>query len=190
LKKISSTNVSNETETEKHPMSEQSKKAVEAVKVNEIQDAQNLGFNPYETCTVTSGQAKKTTNDIIHGEIKISDYDEVKKTSSQQATTSSLPKIEPPSSSHSQQIIYKPFDSTFATYLSSNDSNNFKSSVSILHKLLSNAIYKGSQDLKFCRVRLSNPKIQTNIVNVEGAMDLMMVFGFQLIEEDNESLLY
>merc|ERR1711862_1071586 len=77
----------------------------------------------------------------------------------------------------------------FSTYLASNANNsNTSTSLSILTKLITNALTK--QDDKFRRVRLSNPKIQSNIVEMHGAMDVMMVFGFVLLEEDNEMWLY
>merc|ERR1712151_279877 len=156
-------------------MSEESKKAVEGAKASEALHVQNLGFNPYETTAVTAGQAKKTVVDVIHGEINTNIVAEAPTPSS--TNTNNTPTQPPPPSMHES------FDATFSTFLSSSNSSN-KTSLSILTKLITNALTK--TDDKFKRVRLSNPKIQSNIVDVQGAMDIMMVFGFVLLEEDNE----
>ena len=171
--------VENVTITSSEPMSEQSKKAVEAAKASEAMDVQNLGYNPYETVTTGAGRAKKTVVDVVHGEINNAETDTAVPIPTTQNTISPPIAIEPPSS------IHELFDATFSTYLSSN--NNKTSSLSILTKLITNALTK--REDKFRRVRLSNPKISSNIVDVQGAMDIMMVFGFVLLEEDGETWL-
>ena len=42
---------------------------------------------------------------------------------------------------------------------------------------------------KFRKVRLGNAKIKAAVVDVEGALDLMMSVGFQLAEDGGESVL-
>lgn len=178
-------NYANAALNEAQPMSEQSKKAVEAAKASEARDVQNLGFNPYEACSTTAGQAKKTVNDVIHGQINTTTNTGETTTTPSNAITTNLAgnnnhilSQQPPPS------IHESFDIAFSTYASSNDNTIISTSLSIITKLITNALTK--TDDKFKRVRLSNPKIQSNIVNTQGAMDIMMAFGFVLLEEDNE----
>jgi len=168
------------TITSSEPMSEQSKKAVEAVKASEAMDVQNLGYNPYETVTTGAGRAKKTVVDVIHGEINTESDTALAPIPTTDTPNTISPTIEPPS-------IHPSFDTTFSSYLLSNNNETKSTSLSILTKLVTNALTK--TDDKFRRVRLSNPKISSNIVDVQGAMDIMMVFGFVLLEEDGETWL-
>jgi PUB domain len=100
------------------------------------------------------------------------------------------------------------FDRAFeAAVTSSADHAAVVSSFVILRKLIVNATTKGQQQQqsndkndnyaaaddeaeKFRKVRLSNPKIKAAIVDLEGALDIMMSVGFELAEmPDGESYL-
>ncbi|CAB9515088.1 expressed unknown protein [Seminavis robusta] len=61
----------------------------------------------------------------------------------------------------------------------------------ILHTLISNASSPQQEDPKKKRVRLVNPKIKQNIIEVEGAVELLELAGFvKRIEEHQEWLVY
>ena len=80
-----------------------------------------------------------------------------------------------------------------ATLLSANDASVASNSCGIMKKLLVNATTKGqtpNEDAaKFRKVRLANAKIKAALVDVEGAMDLMLLAGFALEEQEGESVL-
>lgn len=95
------------------------------------------------------------------------------------------------------------FELAYATVLSATDPVVSKNSISIMRKLIVNATTKGqippyydndendasassSSSSKFRKVRLGNPKIISSIVNVPGAIDLMLAVGFSLVEVDKE----
>jgi hypothetical protein len=78
--------------------------------------------------------------------------------------------------------------------VSANEASVVKSSCgSILKKLLLNATTKGQTPgedaAKFPKVRSANPKIKAAIVNVQGAVELLLSTGFELEEQEGESVL-
>lgn len=169
--------------------SEASKKAAAAAKEQEAKLAAELGYNPYETSKATAGQARKATVANTHGSMS----------SGGDSNTDSIPTTAPPpelpAASEKEDINLSPdFQHAFEVCVTSNDSEAVKSSFGILRKLITNATTKGQQAdeaaaQKFRKVRLANAKIKAAIVDVEGALDLMMSVGFQLGEEDGESVL-
>ena len=116
------------------------------------------------------------------------------------------------SSSSKNNIPISPeFERAYELTVTSNDHAAVASSFAILRKLCINATTKGQQDdeisssnpdnnnnnnnnnsdatNKFRRVRLANAKIKAAVVDVEGALDLMMAVGFSLVEDEGESVL-
>ena len=197
------------------PQSEESRAAVMEAKRGEAQTAQKLGFNLYETKRVTGGRAKNASVDIKHGSINASNSDQNNRSSGSGAKktgrsntnshnipldTNAIPTIQEPAPIPSatddnvnSDSIDESFDEVYSIFLSSSDKNLSKS-ISTMHKLIVNATTKGQtgeehDGSKFRRVRLSNEKIKEYIVDVHGALDLMMLFGFHLQEIDNETLL-
>ena len=75
-------------------------------------------------------------------------------------------------------------DTSVASALSDNSSEIFHSAKDILLKLISN-ILKDPQSLKFRRIRLNNPKIETLLLNANGAFEVLFSMGF---EEDTDAL--
>jgi hypothetical protein len=77
------------------------------------------------------------------------------------------------------------------------DPTAVKSSLTILRKLIVNATTKGQDNdnpaaaAKFRKVRLGNAKIKAAVVDIQGALDIMMSVGFTLQDDDEtgESLL-
>lgn len=165
------------------PQSEASRLAVEAVKNHEAVTAASLGYNPYETNKISSGKACNAAVSATHGHIQGGDE---------------IPAVQPPAEATDQleeEPLSPEFESAYESTITSNNLELVVGSFSIIRKLLVNATTKG-QDAdeataaKFRRVRLENPKIKAAIVDVEGALDLMMACGFELsAEEAGESVL-
>jgi UBX domain-containing protein 6 len=69
------------------------------------------------------------------------------------------------------------------TYVSGNPSIG---SVDIVLKLLRN-IVKEPENVKFRKIRLSNPKIKEAVAEVNGGIELLSFLGFELREENGET---
>jgi hypothetical protein len=190
------------------PRSEEARRAAEAAKQGEAQLAQQLGYNPYQIARTTAGQARTATTTAQHGSLSNNDKGD------------SLPVVAPPppprpAAEETQEFIPPPpleFDEAFATLVSyssssssshnvdhpNSDNNNnntvVPSTCGIIQKLVLNATTKGqtpNEDAaKFRKVRLENPKIKAALVDVPGAMEILLLAGFQLSEtQEGESVL-
>lgn len=168
----------------------QTKQAVEAIKAVEKSDAENLGYNPYESRAMTGGQARNAQVVMVAGDINAEnapgklkgDGSGVKSTS---GTNASAVEIEVP----------QEFDYAFSTLVTaSSDQSATQKSLSTMRKLIINATTKGQavteDSAKFRRVRLSNPKIKEVITDIQGALELMMAVGFVLSENEEEGETY
>jgi hypothetical protein len=177
-------------------MSEASRMAAAAAKQDEAALAEQLGYNPYQTAKASAGQARNATTTVQHGNItalpsSVDDQYSLSRSTPIPATTpASTISTTTTTTTTSSKVSDLPNDveEALATVLS----NNNPAAVSILSKLIVNATTKG-QDVhheetaaKFRKVRLANPKIKAAVVDVSGALDLMMAVGFQLMtmEED------
>jgi hypothetical protein len=163
------------------PMSEESKRAAETAKKDEAVHAAQLGYNPYETARVTAGQARNATVAMTHGTIENKDGND----------TPAPNKAAPPPSL--PEAVSPEFEDAYTMLVTTNDEAAVKSSIGIMCKLIVNATTKGQDTTddaaKFRKVRLSNAKIKAAITDVNGALDVMLAVGFQLMEEDGESFL-
>lgn len=168
-------------ESTKEPLSEASKQASLAAKQSEAQVAAQLGYNPYVTSRATAGQARNATTAVQHGSL------------SSQSGVDHLPGVAPPRQPTvaADEEPSVEFQQAHTTVLSVN--GDAKSSLTIMKKLLTNATTKGQTPgedaAKFRKVRLANAKIKAAIVDVEGAIELMLACGFSLEEQDGESVL-
>ena len=173
----SSTTTTTPVEYTDEPQSEASRQAIAAAKTGEAKLAAELGYNPYETNKGTAGQARTATSTVQHGAMGTSGDE--------------LPKVAPPKevTSAAKDPVSPEFEQAWETTVTSNDHETVVSSLSILVKLLTNATTKTEE--KFRKVRLGNAKIRAAVVDVEGALDLMLSCGFQLHEdaESGESVL-
>jgi hypothetical protein len=177
-------------------MSEASRMAAAAAKQDEAALAEQLGYNPYQTAKASAGQARNATTTVQHGNItalpsSVDDQYSLSRSTPIPATTpASTISTTTTTTTTTSKASDLPIDveEALATVLS----NNNPAAVSILSKLIVNATTKG-QDVhneetaaKFRKVRLANPKIKAAVVDVSGALDLMMAVGFQLMtmEED------
>lgn len=196
------------------PQTEEARQAALAAKNQEAKLAAQLGYNPYETNRVTAGQARTATVAATHGEIE-SDSNKTTTTTTKTSTTTAQaapgtvrPPVDPTTSGEDAESVAvleasrrappPEFDHAFETTVTSSaDHAAVVSSFIILRKLIVNATTKGQNTTgdnndaeKFRKVRLSNPKIKAAIVDLEGALDIMMSVGFELTEmEDGESYL-
>jgi hypothetical protein len=162
----------------------QTKQAVEAIKAVEKSDAENFGYNPYESRAMTGGQARVATVAMTAGEINADN-------------APSKLKGDTGASSSAESTIEVPieFDYAFSTMVtSSSDQTITQKSLSTMRKLIINATTKGQADgeesAKFRRVRLTNPKIKEVITDVQGALELMMAVGFVLSENEEDGETY
>jgi len=164
------------------PLSEETKKAVEAAKTDEVSHAAALGYNPYVQANVSAGQAKTAAVAMAHGTVNAG---ETQKNST------------PPPAAVKQEresdTIEPVFDDAFTTLVTTNlDREQISQSLTIIRKLILNATTKGQQgedelSSKFRKVRLSNPKIKATITDINGAIELMIATGFELHELDKET---
>lgn len=187
-------------------LSEEAKRAVEAAKAGEVQHANTLGFNPYETNKVSAGQARTATVAVAHGALGGDDKKKKSsKTASAAAAATAPGAVAPPNDPTSAAAddggddlssIDPQFDEAFETVaLHTSNNTTAISSLTTMRKLIVNATTKGQTgdeeaSAKFRRVRLSNPKIKAAITDVHGALDLMMSVGFVLSENDDDGETY
>lgn len=171
------------------PLSEETKKAVEAARTDEVSHANALGYNPYEQANVSAGQAKTASVAMAHGTVNsgvIVHEGAVENTAPPQ--TAAVPKRQPESGS-----IDPTFDDAFTLLITTNlDRQQISQSLVIMRKIIINATTKGQQgeeelSSKFRKVRLSNPKIKVAITDMVGGIEVMMATGFQLHELDGET---
>ena len=126
-------------------------------------------------------------------------YDHIYQNPQTQAPTSNIPVVSPPvdptvpAEDSNTAIEPRPsFERAYETVVTHNENTAVVHGFSIMRKLITNATTKGQQvaddpdkAAKFRRVRLTNAKIKAAIVDVEGALDLMLAVGFQLTVEDD-----
>jgi hypothetical protein len=183
--------VNNFTSEELKPQSEASRQAAVAAKRDEVNHANELGYNPYAAAKSSAGQARNATVTTQHGEISSGNGG---------GGSASIPVVVPPSNPTTPDVVDYPlpeeFEEALVTIVSSQDSSAAKTGLKIARTLITNATTKGQQPdteagAKFRKVRLENAKIKAAVVDVPGSIQLMLSVGFQLIEcdENNESLL-
>ncbi len=111
------------------------------------------------------------------------------------ATTKTTAATTDNTKSESPQIITplnESFDHAFLLLVTSNQTEEeIVTSLNVIRKLILNATTKGIEEDsdRYRRVRLSNPKIQSAIVAMQGGLDIMFSCGFELVEDDEETFL-
>ena len=170
------------------PLSEASRIAAARAKDDEAQLTAQLGYNPFEAAKSTAGQARNATTTVQHGSISSSSArDHLPTVASPQDPTS-------PADDDEEVDVASEFEEALTILASTPDQAAAKNSLTIIRKLIVNATTKGQQEgeegAKFRKVRLANAKIKAAIVDVSGAIDVMLAIGFSLEEtEDGESCL-
>lgn len=172
--------------------SEETKRAIDAVKQVERADAEKLGYNPYEARAMTSGQARTATVAMTAGTISATNAP-----SKISGDTASPGRTNAPSDPADASASLDPeFEHAFQTLVTSNAEHSaVLKSMKIMRTLIVNATTKGQQggdetSSKFRRVRLSNPKIKEAITDMNGALELMMCVGFVLSENEDDGETY
>lgn len=176
------------------PLSEASKNAMQLAKEKEMETAMQLGYNPYEVNTLTAGQARNAVATTSYGTLQNHSSTPTTNPSTVAAT---IPSVSTPHDPGQQllQVHQSPppeFEHAFETMITANDNDNNKirHGMSVLVKLITNATTK--TDAKFRKIRLENPKIKESIIDLHGALEIMLLVGFQLTtdaENENESVL-
>ena len=173
--------------------SDETRKAVAEVKLSEQSTSSELGYNPYEAKAMTGGQARTATVAMTQGTINVENGPS-KMIGSGQITS---PGQEPSDPAEAKDLQPTPeFEKAFSTLVtSSSDQAAVLKSISIMRKVINNAVTKGYEGKgdecsKFRRVRLSNPKIKAAISDMPGGLEVMMSTGFQLSENDEDGETY
>eukprot|EP00816_Leptocylindrus_hargravesii_P008842 CAMPEP_0196801830 /NCGR_PEP_ID=MMETSP1362-20130617/1611_1 /TAXON_ID=163516 /ORGANISM="Leptocylindrus danicus, Strain CCMP1856" /LENGTH=393 /DNA_ID=CAMNT_0042172985 /DNA_START=90 /DNA_END=1271 /DNA_ORIENTATION=+ len=167
--------------------SEASKKAVMEAKARENATASALGYNPYEVVKSGSGTSRTAVVDSTHGSIEAAEQAQTTQSNVDASTLPAPGKTSAPSDTNDAIIFNEQFDEAVALILSNEEVG--KRSLSTMRKLILNAVTKGQTDEKFRKVRLGNARIQKDITDVHGALEVMMMVGFELVEQDKESML-
>jgi hypothetical protein len=181
--------------------SEHVKAARQAAKRDEAALAAQLGYNPYEPARVTAGQARNATTATQHGVIQADPDAAAAAPSNPNPTTTASAAAVSSSTTEDLDLLEQTsleFQEAYTTIVSMTiDTVQVQTTFGICRKLVANATSptKGQQPQdeetasKFRRVRLANAKIKQAIVQVPGAVELLLAFGFELVEQDGESLL-
>jgi len=161
--------------------SQESMAAVKAAKAREEAISSSLGYNPYEVVKSGSSLAHTQAGTTPSENQKIEAKRDLPETKGNEKK--------------GQYIINEQFDEHLGFILSHSENKSAKQSLLTMRKLILNATTKGQiegeSSEKFRRIRLANTRIAKDIVSVEGALELMMLIGFQLAEdaETKESVL-
>ncbi|KAG7400640.1 hypothetical protein PHYBOEH_004907 [Phytophthora boehmeriae] len=142
------------------------------VKVRELQRAhEQMGFNPYAATFSSSTQAVSAMNGIG---------------SEAPRGTAPFPAI--PTTEIPQNGVGSAENNSAVYMLLRQDPSRAISAAETLIKVLSNVV-KNPQDDKFRKIRLSNAAIQSKLVAVLGAVDILTEAGFSKLELDGEEYL-
>ncbi len=172
--------------------SEETRRAVAAVKLAEKEDAVKLGYNPYEAKAMTSGQARTATVAMVKGGINAENAPSKIIGSGETPSPGRIKKPNDPTAAEPSPE----FEHAFSILVTSNsDHSAVLKSLSTMRTLISNATTKGQQgndetSAKYRRVRLTNTKIIEAITNMHGALELMMSVGFVLSENEEDGETY
>lgn len=168
------------------PMSnEATLQAVQDAKNREIDLANNLGYNPFNTMAMNSGQARNAKTVANHGNIETENSYEQDVPSMNLDTNISQ-------NGDAQVCFNEAFEESFTVFSTTNESNaSLSQSLAAMRKLIINATTKGQQgdveSAKFRKVRLSNAKIRNLICEMYGAIELLISVGFHLAEDLDKS---
>jgi hypothetical protein len=167
-------------------------RAIEAIKAAEKNDAETLGYNPYEARAMTSGQARNATVVMTRGEMNVENAP-----AKLRGEETAAPGVVGAPRDPTTVVVPSEFESAFSVLVTScPDGGAVRRSLATMRKLIYNAVTKGQDDKeeeaasKFRRVRLSNPKIKEAITDMHGALELMMAVGFVLSENEVDGETY
>lgn len=182
----------NEIEMANKPLSKEAQMAIQAAKKVEAQHSSQLGYNPYEARKVSAGQASSASVAMAHGSINAENAPSNIQTSS----SNTIPSVRPPPEAmkpvpeKSLKNINHLFDEALNTVMTSNPSENVPKSLRIMRKLIANATTSPPNDPKR-QVRITDPNklIKSSIIDMDGAVELMMSVGFVITDVDEKMVL-
>jgi PUB domain len=172
--------------------------AQQQAKNAELATVNQLGYNPYESKSMTSGQARNAVTAVTHGSVGGPTNGASAPPPGGSGGMAPLPTVAPPRPIPAASEIEPSleFQQAFETTVTScTDHAVAVQSIAILRKLIVNATTKGqnTQDqdeaTKFRKIRLANPKIRAAVTDMAGALDVLLSVGFQLHSENDESIL-
>lgn len=177
--------------TEK-PLSEETERAVQAAKNDEISHVNQLGYNPYETRKVTAGQASTASIAMTHGSVNAGETPSNNTRSNARSTQAVIPPVQAPaeamiSADENELLQIDPvFDNAFSELITANPKEKISKSLRIMKKLISNATSAPADDPKR-KVRISDPNnlIQSSIIGMTGAIELMLSVGFAMTDDED-----
>jgi hypothetical protein len=189
---------------QQQPLSAATLEAQALAKASEAKTAREFGYNPYQSKSLSAGQARNAVVTSTHGSIAETGSSHGATTAAAAvssvgvATAAAAPgRVAPPRDPvPATADIPDSVQLAFETMVTSNTGDDQKAvvdSLKILKTLLANATGKGQQpgQDKFRTVRLENVKIKAAVSNVVGAMDVLLECGFQLTQDEatTESIL-
>ena len=167
------------------PQSEEARIAILEAKNLEVDHMNELGYNPYEASKSTAGQAATATVAMNHGT-----FDAGKAVMATQSSQITEKKRGDQSGDNNNTSSFVPesFDAAFTIVVTTNQEENVKKSLRIMRKLIQNAL----SDENKRKVRITNPNkhIEAAIIDMNGALELMMNVGFILSEDEAEGETY
>ena len=194
----------NEMYMTNEPMSLEAKRAIEAAKKGEMEDIHSLGYNPYEVRKVTAGQASSAAIAMNHGAISATGGGGGGgggSSNSNPNNNQSIPSIQPPpnamvaatsspSTSSRTRPINTIFDEALNDLVTSNPKQSISKSLRIINKLITNASSSTTPlDDPKRKIRISpepNALIQSCVIDMNGAIELLISVGFVMMEDDDE----
>ena len=189
LKSTSADKLQNQLQTTEVE-SEETRRAIDAVKQAERADAEKLGYNPYKAEAMSGGQARTATVAMTKGDISAENVPSklgggMAPPGRTKAPTDPTAALVDPSFEHAFQFLVT----------SNTDHSAVLRSIKIMRTLITNATTKGQQGVddtssKFRRVRLANQKIKEAVTDMDGGLELMMCVGFVLSENDEDGETY
>lgn len=164
------------------PQSEEARIAILEAKNLEVDHMNELGYNPYEASKSTAGQAATATVTMNHGTFDAGKA--VMATQNSQVTE----KERGDKSKKNSPAVSESFDAAFTIVVTTNQEENVKKSLRIMRKLIQNAI----SDEKKRKVRITNPNkhIEAAVIDMNGALELMLNVGFILSEDEVDGETY
>jgi hypothetical protein len=180
---------------QQQPLSAATLEAQALAKASEAKTAREFGYNPYQSKSLSAGQARNAVVTSTHGSIAETGSSHGATTAAAAvsavgvATAAAAPgRVAAPRDPVPAADIPDSVQLAFETMVTSNTGDDQKAvvdSLKILKTLLANATGKGQQpgQEKFRTVRLENAKIKAAVSNVIGAMDVLLECGFQLTQD-------
>lgn len=147
------------------------------VKARELQTAhEQMGFNPYAATFSSSTQAVSAMNAIGGGAPP-------PPSGPPPAPFTAIPQVQPPN-----EVAADTSDNGAVYVLLRQDPPRAITAAETLIKMLTNVV-KNPQEEKFRKVRLSNAAIQSKLVAVPGATDILLEAGFTAVELEGDDFL-